>query len=78
MEKNVNLPEINIQNIGNKNNPASAKQVANVIMPEITRNIIQNTDLGEIRDQIQGRRKEIKNKVKEGIGGALKGIMNKP
>lgn len=78
LEKNVNLPEINIQNIGNKNNPASAKQVANVIMAEITRNIIQNTDLGEIRDQIQGRRKEIKNKVKEGIGGALKGIMNKP
>ncbi|PIR37593.1 MAG: hypothetical protein COV35_08845 [Alphaproteobacteria bacterium CG11_big_fil_rev_8_21_14_0_20_39_49] len=73
LEKNINLPEISIQNIGTKENPASAKQVATIVISQIANSVAKNTDLNSLGEDLKGAGNALKDKVKD-IGGGLKGM----
>ncbi|MDA0781276.1 MAG: hypothetical protein PQ612_03300 [Rickettsiales bacterium] len=73
LEKTINLPEISIQNIGTNENPASAKQVATIVISQIVNSVLKNTDLNSLGADLKGAGNALKDKVK-GIGGGLKGV----
>jgi uncharacterized protein involved in outer membrane biogenesis len=73
LNKTVNLPEIKMQGIGSQSNPASAKQVAKILLAKVLNTVAQNTDLKALSSELKGTAENIKNKVKD-VGGNLKNL----
>ncbi len=76
LEKSIKLPEIKIQNLGSQSNPASAKQVATVIIAKIVNELTKNSKLQAMSSDLKDSAKAIKDKVKN-MGSDIKGMFGK-
>ena len=74
LEKSINLPEIKMQNIGSQSNPASAKQVATVVISKIVNELAKNAKLQALTSDIKDAANAIKDKVKN-MGSGIKGML---